>query len=101
MTVIKFKPESYQYFGNSKVFYVTGVALDTVVQDDQVVIRKNSTCQLYFTSNTPNFDKDKLDACQIIRPRIDNFVRDCRVKGRRGFRLTVNSFDENDIWFHC
>ena len=99
MKVVKFKPESYQYFGNSQIYYVTGTVQETLLQDDQIILRKGSVCQLYFDANTPNFDREKLFNCRILRPRVEDFTRDCRVKGRRGLRLIVNSFDENDIWF--
>ena len=100
MRVVRFKPESYQYFGNSKIFYVTGTIQETLLQDEQIILRKGSICQLYFTADTPNFDREKLYQCRILRPRIEDFTRDCRVKGRRGLRLLVESFDEDDIWFN-
>ena len=100
MSCIKFKPESFQFFCNSKIYYVTGVVLDTVVQNDKVVLKKGSICQLCFDSSTPYLEIEKLFNCQILRPKIDT-IRDCRVKGRRGLRLTVTRFDENDIWFDC
>ena len=98
MKAVCFQPESFQYFLNSDIFYVTGIILEPIFDENAQILKRGADCQLVFKSSVPNFDKEKLFTDEVLIVQVQNYVRDCKVKGREGKRLTVISFDEDNLW---
>ena len=98
MKSFSFQPESFQYFLNSQIFYVAGVNLESITEEGTVILKSGSECQLVFKASTLNFDKEALFKGERLLVNIEDYIRSCKIKGRTGSRLTVISFDEDDIW---
>ena len=95
MKLINFKPESVQIFCNSQIYYISGVSLTEIRHDEELVLKEGSLCQLY-AQWCSDLIREKILAGKNLIAVVDNFPRECKIKGRFGLRFTVISFEDED-----
>ena len=94
MRSLAFKPESFTYFSSSQVYYVNGFVSESLFDNDNIILRRGTSAQLVFNSNTPNFDRERVFRGEVVRAYIEPYARE----GLRKLRLTVTAFDEDALW---
>ena len=93
-----FQPETFQYFVNTEVFYVTGIIVETINKSRSLILKRQNECQLFFKSTVAPIDiTDKLLSGQILQVTISDYFRECFIKGRKILRATAIGFDEDNI----
>lgn len=99
MKSLVFKPESFTFYSSSQTFYVNGVVVESLIDKDSVIIKRGASVQLVFTSSVPNFEesRSKLFSGEKFSVFIEPYAREAKLRNR-AVRLTVTSFDEDDIW---
>ena len=97
MKPLAFKPESFTYYSSSQTYYVNGYTTESLIDNDNIIIRRGTDAQLYFTANVGNFDRERLFRGEILRAYIEPFARDGKIRSK-GIRLTVIHFDEDSLW---
>ena len=95
MKVINFKPESVQVFCNSQIYYISGVSLTEIREEEKLVLKEGSLCQLY-VEWCPETVRDKILSGKKLTVIVDKFPRECKIKGRLGLRFSVISFEDED-----
>ena len=97
MKSLAFKPESFTYYSSSGTYYVNGVVTESLIDNDNIVIRRGTSAQLFFTADVGNFDRERLFRGEVVRAYIEPYAREGRIRAK-GVRLTVIHFDEDSLW---
>ena len=95
MKLINFKPESLQLFCNSQIYYINGVSLTEIRDNEKIILREGSICQLYVEWCSDTI-RDKLLSGKLLTVIVDKFPRECKVRGRPALRFSVKSFEDAD-----
>ena len=90
------KPISFKYYHNSKTYYLNGIVLDPIVEENVIVIAKGSTIQLLFDSEALG-TIHLADAKELIF-FVESLAQDVYSRGRRILRFTTTRINEDDKW---
>lgn len=94
MISVRVRPESFTYFHNSKTYYLNGITLEPILDENFIILPKGSFIQLLFDSSILN--KINLAESKELLTTVESFAREVFSRGRKVLRFTVTNIDEND-----
>ena len=96
MRQLRVKPEGFRYFNNSKTFYLDGLVLEALIDEQSILIPKGATVQLVFDIQTLG-DIKLTEASKLIFT-VESFAQQAYSRGRRVLRYIATQINEDDNW---
>lgn len=87
MTQVRVKPESFKYFHNSQIYYLDGIAIEAIIEEDTIICPKGTPVQLLFNSKTLGLVK--LPESKELVLTVDPIARKVFPRGQLSLRFTV------------
>ena len=94
MRQLRVKPEGFRYFNNSKTFYLNGLVLEPLIDEQSVLISKGTPVQLVFDIQTLG-DIKLTEAAKLIFT-VESFAQRAYSRGRRILRYIATQINEDD-----
>lgn len=87
MRQVRVKPESFKYFHNSRIYYLDGIAIEPIIEEDTIICPKGSLIQFVFNSTTLGV-VNLPDAEELVLT-VEPIAREIFTRGRFSLRFTV------------